>query len=231
MGMFSAQIKDAKIFGKGSNIRDGKYVLMIESVTEKQNQKKEGQFIAEFRVIKAEAIGEYEIAADGKSTTTKPVVPNAPGTSCSFVQVSKHDSATSNIKGFLLGALSALGYTEEQIDGPLYDEATGENQPLRGLLVGCETIRTLNQGKTNPANRGNILVLPKWSPIEQNEADIIAGKKFLDENKAKAPAVEAAKPAPESTAPVVEVTPAPTPAPVSAPVPGGRLASLLGGKK
>lgn len=227
MGMFGKGIKDAKIFGKGTNIRDGRYVFLIESVKEQRNQKNEEQFIAELRVVEATATGEYEIDSTGKATTSKLVAPNAVGSSCSYVQVSKHDSAMSNIKAFLLGAMGGLGYTEEDLNEENYNAAISEGNPLRGVKVACETVRTLNQGKTNAANRGNILVLPRWSSVKQTEDDLAAGKKFLDENKAKAAPAEEQKAAP---------APAPTPAPepakpaVTTPAPGGKLGNLLGRK-
>jgi hypothetical protein len=192
-----SRIAGAKMTGGGSNIRDGKYKLLVENC--KLQKGYEGEcFIAELRVIEAVPNGEMQIASDEKTTTDKPVVPNAVGSTCSLIcNLTKHDSAPSNIKKFVYGVLSGLGYAEEQITEEVLGEVIGGQQPLRGMAVECETYRSVNKGKKTAANAGKLLVLSNWKGIPQDAAGIKTQRAYLDNNKAT---VETA-PASTSTAP------------------------------
>lgn len=210
MGMFSG-IKEAQMSGGGNNFRDGKYKCLVEKVHAKKGYKG-SSFIAEMRIIESEAVTEYEIARDQKTTTDKLVKPNAPNTAASYVVNLKFDNALGNIKKFVLGVLGAFGYTEEQITEELIDKVIGPDQPLRGMAVAVSTYRTVNQGRANKANEGNILVLLNFDPIEQTREQVKAQREWLVSNAAgSAPAATTPAASPVQTT-TVAAQPATQPA-------------------
>ena len=224
MGMFSG-VKEASMSGGGNNFRDGKYKCLVEKITAKKGYKG-NTFIAEMRIVESEAVTEYEIARDQKSTTDKLVKPNAPNTNASYVVNLKFDNALGNIKKFALGVMSAFGYTEEMITEELIDKICGPTQPLRGMAVAVSTYRTTNQGRANKANEGNILVLLNFDPIEQTKEDVKDQRAYLAATAAgavpTAPTTSTTEPtsAPVETTTVQTVPVTPTaPAATAAPNP------------
>lgn len=234
-GAFS-KIATASATGGGNNIRDGIYKLLVEKVHMQTGHTGEC-FIAEFRVIESSPNG----ALDEQG---RPVVPNAPGSTCSMVcNITKHASAAGNAKAFVVNALAGLGITEDKINAETMAYVCSENNPLRGLAITDETYRGVNKGRENPANAGKPLTLNKWKPIAQTEADVNAGKAYLDANPPKVDAAAAAQTAnaaalfqqvqtaQPASQPVVQPTPAPTPAAQPAkPAGGGILGGILGGR-
>lgn len=216
MGMFQG-MRDAAMSGGGNNIKDGRYKVLIEKCIAKKGYKG-SSFIAELRVMEAEAVNEYEIGRDQKSVTDKLVKPNAVNSKMSYTINLKFDNSLGNIKKFVLGTLAALGYTEDMIDEELIDKVVGPKQPLAGMAVAVSTYRTVNQGRANKANEGNILVLCNFDPIDQTPEDIKAQRAWLANNAAGAGEPEKkpdAKPAPSAPVKttVIEQTQAAAPAP------------------
>jgi hypothetical protein len=214
-GAFS-KIAGARVSGGGNHIRDGIYKLMVEKAFIQQGHKGE-TFIAEFRVM--ESTPSSEVDAQGR-----PIQPNPVGSSCSFVAVLSTDSGPGNAKAFMIGALGGLGYTEEQVTPDLMGALCGSDNQMRGLVLADETYRVVNKGRSNPANKGQILTLNKWKPIAQTIDQVKAARAWLDSNPARevaasqVAAVQA--PAPNLFAPAA--------APAAAPRTGGALDNILG---
>lgn len=212
-----SKIATAKMTGGGSNIRDGKYKMLVEKCELKKGHYGES-FIAELRVVEATPNGEMQIAADERSVTDKAVVPNPVNTTCSLVcNLTKHDAAAGNVKKFVFGVLQAFGYAEEQITEEVLGQVISAAQPLRGMAVECETFRKNNAGRATAANAGKILVLQNWKPIAQTPDVVKQQRAWLDGNKATAEA--------PATAPQPAAQPAPATQP-TAPA-GGGLMSLM----
>lgn len=237
-GAFS-KIASATATGGGNNIRDGIYKFLVEKVHIQGGHSGEC-FIAEFRVLESSPNG----AVDEQG---RPVVPNAPGSTCSMVcNLTKHASAAGNAKAFVVNALAGLGLTEDKINAETMAYVCSENNPLRGLAVADETYRGINKGRENPANAGKALTLNKWKAITQTEADVNTGRAWLDANPPKVDAAATASPAAaamfgqtaQAAAPAQVAAPAPiaqaqptTPAQVAAAKPSGILGGILGGSK
>jgi hypothetical protein len=182
------KIADASATGGGSNIRDGIYSFLIEKCSI-QNGHTGVCFVAEFRVMESSFNG----ALDEQG---KPVTPNPVGSTCSMVcNLTKHESAAGNVKAFLQGALGGVGYTPEMINDELISSVVSADNPLRGAKVVDETYRGVNKGRSNAANAGKPLTLNKWKSVSQTEEDIAAGRKYLDDNAARAEVAPATKPA------------------------------------
>lgn len=176
MGLFDRymdKVAQASATGGGNPIKDGKYLFMIEKIIPKTNHKDEFIYIAELRVLEAQSSGELEVLSNGKPDPNgRPVQPNAVGTTASFVCNFKHDSAAGNVKSFVLGALGGLGYIEDQITREVLAQTYDDKQPLTGIKVRCSTYRSVNRGRSNPANAGNILVLNRWESVPQTKAEV-----------------------------------------------------------
>ena len=188
-----AKIAGAPMTGGGSSIRDGFYKFLVEKITYQKGHSGE-VFIAELRVMESKSDGSVDDQG-------KPVVPNAVGSTCSLVcNLTKHESAASNAKKFAFGVLAGLGYTEDKIDEKLMMDICDAKNPLRGAQVYDATYRVLNQGKSNPANRGKPLTLHNWKSVVQTAEDVKKNRAFLDSNIARpepaaAPAVASVAPA------------------------------------
>lgn len=184
----------------GNNLKDGKYRLIVEKML--LNSGHSGTcFIPELRVVSAAA-------------TEKDTEPNSVGSTVSCVwNVTKHDSAPGNVKAFIL---SALGLDEASTPAAkvqeLLSKAVGAEQILRGFEIDCSTMRRINQGKSNPANRGQVMVLPTWQHVAgQTQESVAKNRSMLDG-------------APQS-APVAAPS---APAQPAAPTVGGVLSGILG---
>jgi hypothetical protein len=227
-----AKVAGASATGGGNNIRDGVYEMMVEKVHMQSGHT--GQcFIAEFRVLSASSNG----AVDEKG---HPVVPNAPGSTCSLVcNLTKFENAAGNAKAFVANALAGLGVTEDKITPEVLGWVCSESNPLRGLRVTDETYRTVNKGRSNPANAGKSLTLNKWKPIAQSKEIVEQQRAWLDKTPPKVdtaaqPSAAAALPAgfggqAQPTAPAPAPTPQtqPTAAPAASPPTG--LGGILPG--
>lgn len=218
------QIGTANASGGGTYIRDGRYKFMVEKVH--LNEGYSGAcFIAELRVLEAEATGEV----DEKGA---PVQPNKVGSSCSLVcNLKKHESAAGNAKAFAIGVLGGLGYAPEAVGEQILAAICGPNNPLRGAILKDQTFRKpIRTG----ANAGKPITLHKWESIAQTEADIKNGRAWLDANAAVAdvqPQQSVPQAAPGSTE-QPQVAQQPTQANPTQPAPavGGMLGSFLGGQ-
>lgn len=168
---YYAQIAAAAASGGGTYINDGRYKFMIEKLFRKDSNFAGGgtSFIAEFRVLDAEP--------DPSNPTVKP---NPVGSTCSVVAVvSKHASAFGNIKALLLGALGALGFTEEEITPEIIVKAFNSDE-LRGIMLEDATYR---KNIKSGANAGKPITLHKWTSIPQTEAQIAEQRAGLDAGK------------------------------------------------
>lgn len=165
---WASQTAGAQAAGGGSWIRDGVYKFMIEKCLVKETN--EGwTFVAELRVLEAKSNGE-------KDKTGAPVIPNAVGSSCSYVQQSKFKSAPGNLKAFALGALGALGYTEDKITEQVLTDIAHPKNPLRGIVLGDETFRKPIQ---SGPNAGTLMTLHKWRIVPQGKEDIKKAREYL----------------------------------------------------
>lgn len=203
----------------GNNIKDGNYLYFIEKITYDERGYSGATFVAEFRVVQAEANGATDEKRKGE--VGKPTVPNPVGSSCSMVcLLDKFDNAGGNAKAFLMAAMQPLGYDEAAITEELILEVSAATNPLRGLAVRNETYRGWNKGKSVAANRDLALTLNGWKPVTQTPEDLKAQRAWLDANVAKAEApvpagaTAPAEPQPEPQAP----PPAPTPQPARSPL-------------
>lgn len=172
------KIAKAKTFEGGNWINDGEYSFLVEKIA----------------IIEAHSGTCFvaELYVETSAPTEDDTKPNAPGSSASFVQNFKHDSAPGNTKAFMLAALAPLGYTEAEFNAALLDEAKGDEQPLRGVRLIDRTYRgTIKKG----ANAGKPITKHRWSAVEQTPEDIAAARAFLDD-RMKGPST--AKPTPET---------------------------------
>lgn len=193
-----SKIANASATKGGNNIKDGNYRLIVERML--VNTGHTGTcFIPELRVKTATA-------------TEKDVEPNAVGSTVSCVwNVTKHASAPGNVKAFVL---AVLGLDEASTPADqmkeLMAKAVGPDQILRGIEIDANTIRRVNQGRDNPANRGTVMVLPTWQHVPGQSQDSVAKNRAALEGTAQA-------------------APATTPAPAAQPAPtGGVLSGILG---
>lgn len=167
---WASQTATARASGGGNYLRDGKYKLAVEKAFVKNDDKGGWTFIAELRVLEAGPAG-YE-ALDDKG---KPIVPNKVGSTASFVQQSKFDSAPGNVKAFALGCLQNLGYTEESLTEAKLDSLVEQpKNSMFGLVVEMETFRKPKKSKPT-----EILTLPKWKPTAQTKETIKAMREYL----------------------------------------------------
>jgi hypothetical protein len=211
--MLGKLVQEARATGGGENITAGDYLWAVERLVEIDGY--EGRsFIAELLVLEAEAIDEK-------------VKPNKVGSSVSCVwNVTKQkEMALGNIKSFLMGL---FGVPEDEITADVLDSVVDEEKnPMRGMRIAGRTMNKINQGRTNPANRGQVLVIPKWRTIEQTPEQVAEWRKAMGEAKKYAPADTGERAADRPPAD----RPAPDP---SEPAPkrnAGILAGVLGGKK
>jgi hypothetical protein len=190
------KIANAAVSKGGNYLQDGDYEFIIERV--EFGQKRKGVcYVPELRVVRADKIGDDE--------------PNPVGSTVSCVwNVSTSTAAPGNIKEFVLALLGL----DESAAPALVKEMTGKSyapeQPFRGIRIAARTFRKTNQGKDNPANRGQVMVIPKWRTVPgQTEQTVAAGRAMLD----------GTAPAPAAAPPPVQAAP---------PAPSGFLGGILG---
>lgn len=235
-----AKITAATATGGGNFIRDGIYKFLVEKVHMVAGHQGES-FIAELRVMESNPSGLNDEQG-------RPIVPNAPGSTCSLVcNITANESAAGNAKAFLEGALAGLGYSAVQATAPdTLALVTSEKNPMRGVVVLDETFRGINKGRKNAANAGKPITKHKWSPVLGQTLETVAQcRAWLDANQAKpepAPVVTTPTgPAPSGLAAFGGATPAAQPAAQTQPTPaaqpattaalGGVLGGILGGNK
>jgi hypothetical protein len=185
------KIANAAVSKGGNYLQDGDYEFILERV--EFGQKRKGVcFVPELRVVRADKV------VDGEE-------PNPVGSTVSCVwNVSTSTAAPGNIKEFIL-ALTGL---DESAPPAQVKDLTGKayspEQPFRGIRIAARTFRKTNQGKDNPQNRGQIMVIPKWRTVQGQTAETVAqGRAMLD---GTAPAPQAAAPPPVQAAPPVAPT-------------------------
>jgi hypothetical protein len=201
------KIANASATKGGNNLKDGKYRLVVEKML--LNTGHTGtSFIPELRVMKAEQ-------------TEKDAEPNAAGSTVSCVwNVTKHASAPGNVKAFLLAVLGLDEATTPAAQvQELLSKAVGAEQILRGFEIDASTIRRVNQGRDNPANRGQTMTLPVWQHVPGQTQESVARNRAMLAGTAQPAAAAPAQPATQA-APAQAAAPA-TPA-------GGVLSGILG---
>lgn len=174
MGAF-AKIAAGKIGGGGSRIRDGIYKLVVEKVFVNNGFNGE-TFITEFRVLDSKSSGELDEKGN-------PIIPNAVGSTCSVaIPLSDPKIPGDNISMTLLyGITAGIGYNPEDLTEEKVSLICSTKNPLRGVMVGDETYRGVNQGKKTPANAGKPMTLHRWQSVPQTEEQILANRVWLDE--------------------------------------------------
>ena len=160
------RIKNAKMAGQGTPIRDGVYVLEIKKMI-CDNLFSGNMYITEFVVRECERV-------------RPDIEPNAVGSTCSTAYnldlTGKAGEATfGNVKNEVL---AVLGKTEADLQNlDLFEELKRLNspeQPTRGMLVGCETRRQKIQSGKNAGTEG---VFPRFMYIKQTAAEIAERRK------------------------------------------------------
>lgn len=186
-----AKIADATATQSGNWMRDGKYILAVKEHKYENKEFSGLTWVTEFIVVHSEPISGMlqiggEPCAPGTPGATQ-VEPNTIGEKVSFVAVIGNrntPNAAGNVKAYLL----ALSNTSEQVFNQHETEAklagqpspfsvacsklVGPEQVLRGALIAAQTVRSVNQGKANAANKGKILVKPTFMHIAHVPADI-----------------------------------------------------------
>lgn len=172
------KIAEAKASQGGNHMKDGDYTYLIEKFI--MNQGHTGTcFIAELRVLEAKQ-------------TESDVEPNPVGSTVGFVaNVSKQEAALGNVKAFVLAALGLHDGTPSENVQSILAEAVGEAQPLRGLRIKNTTYRYVNKGRANPANRGNVITLPRFAHVPgQTPESITAARAELDGTQTAPPVAQ-----------------------------------------
>lgn len=182
-----SQIANASATKGGNNLKDGKYRLVLERMLV-HNGHKGTSVIPEFRVKTSEQ-------------TEKDVEPSPVGSTVSCVwNLTQHENAKGNVKALILAMLgldeAATPVAQVQ---QLTEKACSPEQILRGFEVDATTIRRINQGKKNPANRGQVMTLPMWQHVPgQTQESVAKNRAELD---GAAPAAPPAAVAPATTPP------------------------------
>lgn len=204
------ELAKAPTWGGGNNINDGRYRFLVENFIEHVGgSPPQTTYVLELRTMESAAV---EIPG-----LEKQPVPNAVGSSVSCAwNTGKHQSAMSNAKAAIFGILGVdpKTITEDETNEILDDVI--DNNSLRGMIVDVETYRKLNQGKTNPQNRGMPMTFPKWIHVAgQDEESIAKGRATLDTVKSRTERAVDNKPemANPPPAPAQAAAPAPTPTP------------------
>ena len=178
-----AKIANARATTGGNIIKDGKYLLTIEKISI-ESKFRGTMFIAEFYVKKSEK-------------TLANIEPNAVGSTCSIVLNldEPRGIGAGNAKAFVL---NLLGYDEPKgpIESPEVQKFLAEfqetlakliepAQPVRGMLVNCETFRKVTQ---TGVNAGKEATYPRFSSVPQKPEEIAASRNWLDQAHKETPA-------------------------------------------
>jgi len=179
------KIRSAKTNTKSDPIKDGEYLFLIKNLILKEMNEGE-TFVAELKVLERKSKGDRN-PLDGT-----PVVPNAAGTTTSYVQkIGKFLSAAGNTKSFLI---ALVGATEEEVDQPdpekpgkthldsLLDECFSEEghktQPYRGALIRGTTYQQTT--KSGP-NAGKMNTYVRFTCVDgQDTASVAKNRAALD---------------------------------------------------
>src|SRR3990167_7677407 len=120
MGMFS-RIEQARVSLGGSYLQgDAKYLVYVEACKAPDNRKKKDLYIVELAIL------------ESNHPTCKA------GIRASWVcNLSDHEAALGNVKGFLA---AALGCADDQIDEAGAEASVSAENPLRGRLLQVEVV-------------------------------------------------------------------------------------------
>jgi len=128
MGMFSA-VSGASVNGGGVYFKAGNYEVSLLAVKAVLSRKNENLFVIETEILKSD------------------VESLRPGTKVSqVINLSKHESAPGNIKGFLCAALDA---PEDEVGEAEAELVTSELNPLAGTKMGLVCTTILTKAKTD----------------------------------------------------------------------------------
>ena len=176
------QIGNAQASNGGNWIRDGRYILVLDSMSI-ESKFAGDTFIAELRVEESFDDPSARAGAVYPATAGEgaPIKANPTGSTVSVVKPLAGNEiarklAFSAVKAFV------LALTEEE-DFPDTDEvaatefvnnletAIGKDQPLRGAAVKCETFRKWTK------DHATLLTLPKWIPVVGQTTETMAARK------------------------------------------------------
>ena len=164
------QIASSRAANGGNYIRDGRYTMMLKSITV-EDLFKGDTLVAELEVL------ESEDDSTAKADNGNPIKANPKGDVVSFIQQFKEHPMTafSATKALILALLEEdeASCSADQFS-KAFKNAVGKDQPLRGTLVKCSTYRKLTKDKSK------LLVLPKWTSVPQTEEEIAGRRKALD---------------------------------------------------
>jgi hypothetical protein len=175
---FAKELASAKTSGGGNFIKDGRGKLIVKSAAIVSGHKDKKTFIVEAYV--------KESASTMTDRDGKPVPPNAPGSTVSYVQLlSTYDSAKGNAKMACLAILGPDSAAKDE-DGLAADISELLNLDdkgytrkgvaciARGVEIAYETRRQWTKdGKTE-------LTLPTFTHVEVTPEEIQANRKTLD---------------------------------------------------
>jgi hypothetical protein len=173
MGVFSA-VTGASVNGGGVYFLAGTYKVKIVAVKMILSRMGENMFVIETEILESDA------------------AERRPGTKCSqVINLSKHESAPGNIKGFMAAALDVPA---DEITEAECDLACTEENPLAGTIMRLACTMTKTRRNTD-------FTIHQWAFISEPDGAIKAPK------AAAAPAPRAAA-APPPPAPAVPAPPA-----------------------
>ena len=194
------RIANARATENYNRIKKGRYEWIVERFY--MEKKRNGMCL----------IPELRVVSSVKTDPNEDPDPVGTTVSTAWNITTQPDSAPGNVKAFILAVagLDQSALTPAQVKD-LTNEAISAAQPFRGMRVNGETVTRINQGKKNPNNRGQEMVIPNFKHVPGQTAESVA------KNRA---ALDGGQPA---------TPPAPVQAPpVSAPQPSGfNLSSIL----
>jgi hypothetical protein len=129
MGLFS-EIAKAQVNLGGNYLKPpGKYLLYIEACKTPSNRKNKDYYVVEFSILQC----------------NNPACPAGMRASWT-ANLSDHDAALGNVKGFLA---AALGVTFEQIDESGAEASVSAENPLRGRLIYADVTNVKTKANTD----------------------------------------------------------------------------------
>jgi hypothetical protein len=163
----AAQVKAAKVSQTGNHITSGRGVFIVDKWVYNPGARGGAIIACEFKVESSAAIpGE-------RDEKGQDILPNAPGTSCSFVKMVGPGKNQDFFLGQVKGLLQAIDGDDAGDVGELLEAACSDAQPLRGVRVGYEA--RLVEAKES----GKMITAVKWRTLTNDAASIESGRAFL----------------------------------------------------
>ena len=179
-----AKLADARASQGGNYVKDGSYVLCVTNA--KFEEGFEGAvWVTEFKVLESRAMPDvYEAGGEPCAPGTANAVlvkPIPVGGEFSFVRPMKIQNSAGDVKSFMLALTGTKSedYNRDEFIKAC-DVVSGPEQKARGFVIRSTTFRKANQGRTNTANRGKLLVLQKWDSLPNVPAEFQARREAIE---------------------------------------------------